>query len=79
MEATIKPNVINITREQINPHLGNINMIFIDLPEGWDTLKPLTNKVLEYKGKNYVFMAWNSDRNEAWFRECPDVAIVKRK
>lgn len=74
--ALIVKNAIKITREVIHAH-WNKTCIFIDLPEGWDTLKPLTAKILEYKGKNFTFLAWNSDRNEAWFMESEEFAKIK--
>lgn len=75
MEATISKNTIKITREVEHAHWHK-TCIFIDLPDGWDTLKNLTNKVLEYKGKQFTFLAWNSDRNEAWWMESDQVAKI---
>lgn len=77
MNATIAPNEIKITREVIHAHWQK-TCIFIDLPNGWETLQPLTSKVLEYKKKKFTFLAWNSDRNEAWWIESEQTAkIVK--
>lgn len=74
--AKIVPNEIKITREVTHAHWKK-TCIFIDLPNGWETLQPLTGKVLEYKGKNFVFLAWNSDRNEAWWIESDQTAKIK--
>lgn len=78
MNATISQNEIAIRRETVHHHWQKA-CIFIDLPYGWDTLKPLTHKVLEYKGRKFTFLAWNSDRNEAWFLETDQVATIKSK
>lgn len=74
--ANVVKNSIKITREVIHAHWQK-TCIFIDLPDGWNTLEPLTSKVLEYKGKNFVFLAWNSDRNEAWWIESDQTAKIK--
>lgn len=76
MTASIVPNAIPITRVS---NWNGADHIFIDLPDGWATLKPLTKKVLQFDGRTFTFFAWNSDRNEAWFRETKNVATVKRK
>lgn len=49
----------------------------IDLPEGWDTLRPLTGKVLEFEGNDYTFRGWNSDRNEAFFKASQPTAVIR--
>ena len=73
-EAAIDKNKI-----AVRPHVrdDSSHWLTIDLPEGWDTLKPLTNKVLVYEGRNYIFRGWNSDRNEAFFTESTDIATIK--
>lgn len=48
----------------------------LELPEGWDTLQPLINKVLIYDGQNYTFSGWNSDRGEAYFYSNKKVATI---
>ncbi len=34
---------------------------------GWDEVKKLTKKVLTFDGRDFIFSAWNSDRNEIYF------------
>ena len=42
--------------------------LHVDCPRGWDDVKKLTNKVLEYDGKLFVWSGWNSDRNVSFFK-----------
>lgn len=35
---------------------------------GWDEVRKLQNKTLVFNGVNHGFSAWNSDKNEAYFR-----------
>jgi hypothetical protein len=37
------------------------------VPNGWDDVKLLTNKVLTHNSKDFTFSGWNSDRNECYF------------
>ena len=47
-----------------------------EVPNGWDDVKNLTNKVLEFDGKTFVFTGWNSDRNVCFFH--PGKAAIVR-
>lgn len=40
----------------------------ISVPNGWDDVKKIHNKVLTYDGKKFLFTGWNSDRNECFFK-----------
>jgi len=42
--------------------------LHVDCPNGWDDVKKLTNKVLLYDGKTFVWSGWNSDRNVSFFK-----------
>ena len=53
--------------------------ITVPLPEGWDTLKKFVKKALDYRGENYIFRGWNSDKNEAYFIQSNEVAKIKSK
>lgn len=37
------------------------------VPNGWDDVKKIVNKVLVFNRKDFVFSGWNSDRNECYF------------
>ena len=61
--ATIAKNQLAV---KVTDSFG-LKYLTLDLPEGWDTLKNLTDKVLKYDGQTYTYRGWNSDRNEAFF------------
>jgi len=75
--ATIVPNVLPVKSHTERPGMGHY--ITIDCPAGWDDVKKICKKVLEFEGRNYTFTGWNSDRNEAFFRESFEFATIKRK
>ena len=50
----------------------------VDCPEGWDDVKKICKKVLEYKGRHFTFTCWNSDRNCAYFRPNEELARIKK-
>ena len=39
----------------------------ISIPNGWDDVKKLVNKVLTYDGRDFTYSGWNSERNVAYF------------
>lgn len=45
----------------------NREFLQISVPNGWDDVQKLTNKVLSYDNRDFIFSGWNSDRNEAYF------------
>jgi hypothetical protein len=64
-KATIVKNeicVIHQTKTDIHREY-----LTVDCPDGWDDVKKLTKKVLEYEGRKYAYTGWNSDRNECYF------------
>ena len=38
------------------------------VPNGWDDVKKLTNKVITFENKDFAFTGWNSDTNKAYFK-----------
>ena len=65
MKATIIPNEITVRhsiREEVNREF-----LTVDVPEGWDDVKKICKKVLNFNGRKFTFTGWNSDRNEAFF------------
>lgn len=65
MNATLVQNEIPVRhtiREDVNREF-----LTFSVPNGWDDVKPLANKVLQFDGKKFVFSGWNSDRNECCF------------
>lgn len=39
----------------------------VEAPAGWDDVQKLVGKVLEFDGRKFVYLGWNSDRNVAYF------------
>jgi len=56
---------------------GERDRLHLDVPNGWDDVKKICRKVLQYEGRNYTFIGWNSDRNEAFFIEGGSFATIK--
>ena len=42
--------------------------IEVAVPNGWDDVKKLVNKVIEVNQLDFCYTGWNSDRNIAYFR-----------
>ncbi len=42
--------------------------IEVDVPNGWDDVKKLVNKVIEVNSLDFNYTGWNSDRNIACFK-----------
>jgi hypothetical protein len=55
----------------------NANHITLSVPNGWDDVKHLSKKVLDYAGKTFVFTGWNSDTNQIYFKRSNAVAHVR--
>ena len=45
----------------------NREFLQISVPNGWSDVEKLTNRVLNYEGRDFIFSGWNSDRNECYF------------
>ena len=74
MNATISKNQIAVKH---NTREDGSNWLTVEVPNGWDDCKEIVNKVLQFNGLNYTWRGWNSDRNEAFFRENNQTATVK--
>lgn len=55
-----------VARYSERPDVGR-DFLTISVPNGWDDVKRLTNRVLQHEGRKFVFTGWNSDRNECFF------------
>ena len=74
MKATISPNEISVVYSD-RPDI-NREFLTIDVPNGWDDVKKLTKKVLNYDGKKFVFTGWNSDDLKCYFVRTNEVATI---
>lgn len=54
-------------RHAIRPEV-NLEFVAVDVPNGWDDVKKITNKVVLFDGRKFCWSGWNSDRNEAFFK-----------
>jgi len=61
--ASIASNKIQVNHTAFE----NREFLTFSVPNGWDDVKKLTNKVLTYNNKDFTFSGWNSDRNECFF------------
>jgi hypothetical protein len=61
--ASIASNKISVNHTAFE----NREFLTFSVPNGWDDVKKLTNKVLTYNNKDFTFSGWNSDRNECYF------------
>jgi hypothetical protein len=77
-EAIVSPDKIPV-RYQID---GDREFITFDIPNGWDDVKKLCKKVLEFDGRNFEFSCWNSDKMTCVFYRMlngPEVKFAKIK
>lgn len=72
--ATISQNEIAVVYSD-RPDI-NREFLTIDVPNGWDDVKKLTKKVLNYQGKKFVFTGWNSDDLKCYFVRTSEVAKI---
>jgi hypothetical protein len=63
--ASIASNKIAVSHT-VRPDVDR-EFLTLNVPEGWDDVKKLTNKVLTYEGRDFTFSGWNSDVNQAYF------------
>lgn len=73
--ARIVPDSIAVVLAEVDP--AGVRWLTVGVPNGWDDVKPLTSRVLEFEGRQYGFSGWNSDRNVAYFRTGAPVARVR--
>lgn len=64
-QAEVADNKISV-RHTTRPDIKRQFLTF-SVENGWDEVKKFVNKVLVFEGRDYVFSAWNSDRNEVYF------------
>lgn len=62
MNANLSKNLFAVTCSPCG------TVLYVPVPNGWDDVKPLVGRVMEYLGRAYSFSGWNSDRNEAYFK-----------
>ena len=64
-EARIATNKVTVTKPiSIEGDL----YIEVTVPNGWDDVKKLVNKVIEVNNIDFCYTGWNSDRNIACFK-----------
>lgn len=52
--------------------------IEVEVPDGWNDVKKLVNKVIEVNDIDFCYTGWNSDRNVAYFKHNnKTVGIIK--
>jgi hypothetical protein len=73
MNATITNNQIAVRPSENESG----KWLTIDVPNGWDDVKRISKKVLEFNGENYTFMCWNSDTMLCHFKQTNLVAKIK--
>jgi hypothetical protein len=73
MKASISEDLIPV---RPNDRGGMGKWLTVDVPNGWDDVRKICKKILQFEGRNYAFRGWNSDRNEAFFRESTQIAKV---
>lgn len=71
MKATIALNEIAV-QHSIRPDIGR-EFLTIDIENGWDDVKKLTNKVLNFDNKKFTFTGWCSDTNKCFFAKPLDI------
>lgn len=74
--ATIQDNKIQVRFNDSQNFPGQC-YLEVDVPEGWDDVKKICRKVLEFGGRDFSYTGWNSDRNVAFFKPAYDVARIK--
>ena len=74
MNASISKNEVAV----VYNHRQDVGREYltVDVPNGWDDVKKLTNKVLRYDGKAFVFTGWNSDDLKCYFVRSNEVATI---
>jgi hypothetical protein len=63
--ASVASNKIAVSHT-VRPDVDR-EFLTLNVPDGWDDVKKLTNKVLTYEGRDFIFSGWNSDVNQCYF------------
>lgn len=65
MKATVSQNEIPV-RHSIRPDVQR-EFLEIDIPNGWDDVQKISNKILTFDGRKFRFSGWNSETNKCYF------------
>ena len=65
MAASILKNEIEVTYSI--RHNVNREFLTINVTNGWDDVKKISNKVLTFENRKFTWSGWNSDTNKAFF------------
>jgi hypothetical protein len=71
--ATVSPLVP--VAYSYRPDMG-LEFLTLDVPNGWDDVKKLTNKTLSFHDKTFTFSGWNSDSLKCYFSRSTSVAAI---
>ncbi len=76
--ATVSPDQFEV-RHTVD---GDREFLCFDVPNGWDDVKKVCKKLLEFEGRLFAYSCWNSDTNHCHFRRAldgsfPKVATIK--
>lgn len=75
MEGRINTDKIKISKPVA---VGGELWFQIDVPNGYEDVKKIMNKVIEVNNYDFVYSAWNSDKNIAYFKHCKhSVGLIK--
>jgi hypothetical protein len=77
MNATIAKNEIAVTHSY-RPEVDR-EFLIVNVPNGWDDVKKLTNKILQYDGRKFVYSGWNSDTLQCYFYRKLDGSTLTAK
>lgn len=78
MKAAVRHDLIAVTpsyRPSIGPN--GSHFLTVEVPNGWDDVKKISKKILEFEGRFYTFTGWNSDSMKCYFRESTQFAKLK--
>lgn len=75
MNASIAQNEIPV-KHSVRDDIG-AEFLTVSCPEGWNDVKKICKKVLVFEGRRFCFSAWNSDKNEAYFKSSNQFAAIK--
>lgn len=66
MNASIAKNEIPVAHS-VRSEVG-LEFLTVSCPNGWDDVKKVCGKVLQFDGRRFVYTGWNSDKNVAYFK-----------
>jgi hypothetical protein len=82
MNATIIPNEIPVIRQTTDA--DGTGWLYIKIEDkdgdgGWTDVKRTYRKVLEYDGRKYTWISWNSDSMYSVFKTGQPIATIGRR